>query len=293
MLNFKSFQTFFKKRSIFDSNLRVVINSKYQKLYKKNNINLCYNKFIPKDYNPDKNNILLAFESPAVIEYEKWIKPEMKFIAEISFNNYKNLNNYYCCRDLYANSDSFLSIKLGTKFLNKYKLVSFVYSYKNYLEGHKFRHKIAQEFKDKLDLYGSGYNKFVRIINTLKDYMFQVVIENGKYPEFVSDKFYDCIKTQTIPIYWGGEDGVRKMGFDLKGIIFFDNIEELSTIINNLNPELYKDMYKATIFNLNRLIEIRNEKKMNHYLHTIILNYMQTTDSYLGFGYNKINLLLD
>ncbi len=284
-------QSYLKKHNLLNSNLRISIFNKYKKLFRKNSINICYNKFIPRDYDPNKQNVLLALESPAVIEYEGWLKPDMKFVAEISFANFYKLDNYYCCRDLYVNLDSFIDVKTGKLYENKTKLLSIISSHKIHLQGHKLRHQIIKQFHSKLDVFGSGYRKFGDITPAYTDYMFQIVIENGKHPEYVSEKLFYCLQTQTIPIYWGGETALQKMGFDTNGVIFFDKTEDIKNILDGLSFELYQKMKRAAINNTQRLIEIRNEKKMNLFLHSVIPGYMHTTDSYLGLKYNKLNLL--
>ncbi len=286
-------QTFFKKHSFFNSNLRVETYSKLLKLFRKNNVNICYNKFIPHQYDSSKQNILLALESPAVIEYEKWISPNMNFVAEISFFNYMKLENYYCCRDLYVNADNFIDVDVGAMYENKPKLMSIISSFKKHLAGHKLRHEIIKENKNFIDVYGSGYGKFGDISNSYIDYMFQVVIENGKYPEYVSEKFFNCLKTQTVPIYWGGEEAVRKMGFNPDGVIFFSNKQELDNILKSINGNLYKKMRIAIYDNLYRLIELRNEQKLKFYLNSVMPSYMHTMNSYLYYGFNKLNLNIE
>jgi hypothetical protein len=101
------------------------------------------------------------------------------------------------------------------------------------------------------------------------------------------------MKTQTVPLYWGGEDGVKKMGFNTAGIIFFESKDDLNKKLREISPKLYMSMKNATIDNLKRLIELRNEQKMLFYLNSVIPGYMHTTDSYLGYGYNKLNLRLE
>jgi hypothetical protein len=277
----------------FINNHTKSIYNRYLKLFNKSEVNICYNAFIPKQYDPAKKNILLALESPAVIEYMKWLSPDMKFEAEISFGNYYSLENYLCCRDLYVNSDNFINVKTGTIFRNKPNEISIVCSNKKHLEGHRFRHELIGKFGNLIDVFGSGYNKFGDITKAYTDYKFQVVVENGKHPEYVSEKLFDCIKTQTLPIYRGGEQGLRKMGFNMDGFIFFNTSEELSQILSQLNTSHYQDKYSAITENLNRLIEIRNEKKMNLYLNTTMLRYMHTQQSYLGIGFNQLNLFPD
>lgn len=277
----------------FINNYTKSIYNRYLKLLNNNGVNICYNAFIPKQYDPAKKNILLALESPAVIEYMKWLSPDMKFEAEISFGNYYKLDNYFCCRDLYVNSDNFINVKTGTIFRNKPKEISIVSSHKTHLPGHRFRHELIRKLGDRIDVFGSGYNKFGDIKQAYTDYKFQIVVENGKYPEYVSEKLLNCIKTQTLPIYWGGEQGLRKMGFNMDGFIFFDTIEKLSEIMEQLTNFLYQEKYSAMLENLHRLIEIRNEKKMNLYLNSTMLRYMHTPQSYLGLKFNSLNLFLD
>ncbi|MEZ5104223.1 MAG: glycosyltransferase family 10 [Draconibacterium sp.] len=277
----------------FGNNHSMGISRKYEKLFKKNGINLCYNSFIPAQYNPSKRNILLALESPAVVEYQKWLSPEMKFDAEISFGNFYQLENYLCCRDLYVNNDNFINIIPGTLFKNKPGKVSIVCSSRQHLKGHKFRHSIVNQLSGKADVFGSGYQRFGNIDNAFTDYKFQIVVENGKYPEYVSEKLFDCVKTQTIPIYWGGELALQKLGFNPEGFIFFDNLQELTSIIEGLTDKVYAKKYDAVLYNLHRLIELRNENKMNFYLNSVMLKYMHTTESYLGYKFNLLNLFLD
>ncbi len=279
--------------SILGNNLKLHIYKKYIQLFAKNNINICYNKYINSQYDPRRQNVLLALESPAVIESRGWLKDDMVFVAEISFANFYNLEHYFCCRQLYVNNDNFINIKVGTSVTSKSKLVSVVCSDKTLLAGHQLRHQVVKTFSGSIDPYGSGYHKFGNIDQAFHDYRFQVVIENGKYPEYVSEKFFDCIKTQTIPIYWGGELAVRKMGFDENGIIFFDTMEGLSEVLASLTVAKYEEMYDSALYNLGRLIELRNQHKMQAYLSTVMPGYMQTTNSYLKYAFNQLNLSLD
>ena len=269
-----------------------------KRLFRKNGYNICYNKSIPEDYDPDKKNILLAIESPEVIENEGWLKPDMKFYAEISFANFYKLKNYYCCRTLYVGHDGWVDLDLNNAFDNKTELVSMIYSKNNRHSGHKMRHDIADKFGERINLFGSGTGKYLENkIDSLADYMFQIVVENGKYPEYVSEKFFDCIKTRTIPIYRGGEEGLRKMGFDSNGILFFDDLEELNVILKEkVSSEVYQRMLPYAINNLNRLVELRNESKFNYYLNTLISGYMHSTASgvwAIKSDYSKLQLGLD
>jgi hypothetical protein len=270
----------------------------YQNLFRKNGLNICYNDFIPRDYDSNKKNILIAIDSPAVVEYHKWLKPDMKFIAEISFANFYNLEYYYCPRELYATSDVVVKLMPSRQY-NKNRLVSMIFSKLKILEGHKLRHEVADIFKDQIDLYGTGTGDSKKItdikkIDTLDNYMFQIAIENGRHPEYVSEKFHDCIKTRTIPIYRGGEQAIKKMGFNLEGILFFDTVEDLEKILEEkVSKATYEKKKEAIDYNLKRLIEIRNEMKFNFFLNTLQISYFHTMDSYFKKNYSALSLDFD
>jgi len=70
--------------------------------------------------------------------------------------------------------------------------------------------------------------------------MFNIVIENVNYNNWYN-KIGDNFATRTVPIYWGCPN-LAKFGYDEKGIIRFNNKEELLDIINNLTPEKYYEM---------------------------------------------------
>jgi hypothetical protein len=60
-----------------------------------------------------------------------------------------------------------------------------------------------------------------------------------------TEKLVDCFRTKTIPIYKGCPN--IKDFYNKKGIITFDTMEELSTILNNINQNgdsIYDSMKK-------------------------------------------------
>lgn len=267
-----------------------------KKVLKKNGYNICYNSSIQQSYNPNKKNILIAIESPEVIKHNGWLDKDMSFVAEISFANFYNLKQYYCCRSLYSTNDNFVDFDFKNEYNQKDKLISFIYSNKTHLPGHQFRHRIAQRFSENLDAFGSGTGVFLkRKIDSLAPYMYQIVIENGKYPEYVSEKFFDCIKTKTIPIYYGGDQGLEKMGFDNRGWISFNSIDELDNIITKkANKAFYYDCLPYMEKNRQLLLDIRK----NHYLSLVfnlimVYGYMHTEDSYHNGYFNELSLFLE
>ena len=138
--------------------------------------------------------------------------------------------------------------RASQKLHEKNKLVSMVYSEKTWLFGHKLRHIVAKSlvpkigFKD-IDFFGRGTDNPVKLKSvTLNDYMFQIAIENAKRPNYFADKIYDCFVTGVVPIYWGAPN----IGdfFDSRGILTFNNPDELTEILLNLNEEKYHSMFE-------------------------------------------------
>ncbi len=290
------FQKQFKKvQRRFNWGLKKQVYSKSLSLFAKNGYQICYNKLTPQQYKPGKKNILFLIESPAVVEHhwDEWIQPHMEFHAEVSFHNFLKLPRYTCCRSLYATSDNFVELDPNATYTDKPLLVSMIYSDKQTLKGHKLRYEVAQLFGDKMDLLGFGATgKFIEKDESLIPYMYQVVIENGMYPDYVSEKFFDCLKTMTVPIYWGGREGVEKMGFDPRGILFFTTHDELEHILTKqISADKYAAMLPFVEKNYARLRELRQEISMDALLSPVLLNgYMGTTKSYYGFQPDKLSL---
>lgn len=91
------------------------------------------------------------------------------------------------------------------------------------------------EYKEKLPLFDS---------------MFSVCLENSMEQNYFTEKLIDCLKSKTIPIYWG----CPNVGdyFNTESIIIVKNITDVITISNNLTPEFYYNRESAIIDNYNR-----------------------------------------
>jgi hypothetical protein len=108
-------------------------------------------------------------------------------------------------------------------------------SNKNYVVGHSLRHELIRRAKDKMDLFGSGYEYVKHKADVLKNYKFSVAIENSSVPSYFTEKIIDCFATYTMPIYWGcptiGEF------FDPNGILYAKNLEDLLRIVDTVNND--------------------------------------------------------
>jgi hypothetical protein len=119
----------------------------------------------------------------------------------------------------------------------KNKLLSIIASSKTQTIGHRLRHDIVRKYSNKIDAYGGGYQYVDNKLVGLKDYAFQIVVENVKKDYYFTEKIIDCFSTGTIPIYYG----CPSIGdfFDINGILTFDNLDELDGILNTLSFDLY------------------------------------------------------
>jgi len=131
-------------------------------------------------------------------------------------------------------------LKDDQKIYPKNKMLSIIASNKFQTNGHKLRHSVINQFKNKIDVYGRGWNPIDYKLDGLKDYRYSIVIENCKRDYWFTEKLIDALVCGTIPIYWG----CPSIGdfFDTRGFIIFDNLNDLSLIIENLTEEKYNEM---------------------------------------------------
>ena len=124
---------------------------------------------------------------------------------------------------------------------------------------------------DKIDFYGSSVHKHLSLKKDgLVDYKFSVCIENTNENNYISEKFYDAILTDTIPIYFGCKNITTI--WPQKGYILLKSItdinyvlEELLYIINNAT-----DIYAE---NIHGCREIKSLFLTHNNLYQKILEY--------------------
>lgn len=133
---------------------------------------------------------------------------------------------------------------------SKTKNISIVCSHKKYLTGHKLRHQFVDCFKDFIDVYGNEYNPIDSKLFALKDYRYQIVIENTKRNFWFTEKLIDCFVTGTIPIYYGC-DKINKF-FDENGIVTINSLEDFNQIKNELNESYYLNKIESIKNNFNK-----------------------------------------
>ena len=130
------------------------------------------------------------------------------------------------------------------KIYEKTKMISMISSNKSMTEGQRLRLQWVEMIGDQVDMYGRGFNEIANKEEGLCDYMFSVVIENGFYESYFTEKIMDCFATGTIPVYMGSAD-IGKY-FNKNGII--DLSEEF-----NVSEEIYFSKMDAIQDNLEKV----------------------------------------
>lgn len=143
------------------------------------------------------------------------------------------------------------------KVWEKSRLVSFWATNRKTAPGHYARHEFCELYKERdnnwlnpyirdlqIDCYGQlPGNYAATMTDCLRDYMFQVVMENNISDTYFTEKLIDCLVTGTIPIYRGSRGTSRF--FDPDGILYFSTMEELVEILSGLSPQDYMDRLQA------------------------------------------------
>lgn len=101
---------------------------------------------------------------------------------------------------------------------------------------YKKRFKLLEELKKRgdIDIF-DGSNSPERK-DSLVNYMFNISIENSYEKNWITEKFYDNILTDTIPIYYGCKN-IKEI-YPEDGYILINNIDDLNEIMNILNSIL-------------------------------------------------------
>lgn len=107
----------------------------------------------------------------------------------------------------------------------------------------------------------------------IKDYQFSLAIENSYEKNYLSEKFYDCILTNTIPIYYGCPN--IKDYWPEEGYILLDNIKDHSRVADKLY-QIYENQEEIYNRMLPELLRIKTRYFKEFNLLKKILTYVQT-----------------
>lgn len=128
-------------------------------------------------------------------------------------------------------------------------------SNRGYLPGYEQRHELwsrQDEIKIPKQFWSSRYRP-VDMSRLLPEHdilgkekihlfssMFSICPENHSEINYFTEKVMDCLWTKTVPIYWGCPNFGEY--FDERGVIRYNDVNELIDICNSLTPETYEKM---------------------------------------------------
>lgn len=145
----------------------------------------------------------------------------------------------------------------GTAYMNKSKDVSVIASDKTETRYHRLRLDIAHrcESYPNVDGYGKGCGRFIEHkSDALTDYRYSIVVENGVFSNYFTEKILDCFAAMTVPVYIGAPN----IGdfFNRDGIIILDesNTDKLDEILKGCTAEDYASRLDAIKDNYDRVM---------------------------------------
>jgi len=168
------------------------------------------------DRNISSNNIIGFSYEPLEFSSFSCINMIKEHVSEYYISKAEKLNH-----DVFKNGYQFqwhTWKKNLTKRIDKKYKMSIILSFKKIVQGHIYRHRLVDEIlKTDMDIhiYGNGseehgQDKRIKgVFNELEpyeDYKYHICIENTpdtKY--YISEKFTNCIVSNSIPIYYGAE----------------------------------------------------------------------------------------
>lgn len=145
--------------------------------------------------------------------------------------------------------------------ISKRDEISFLCGSKNFLTGHSLRQRIYQQREN---ISTSLDKKFYHTYPGKKDdilypSLFSIIVENTQHENYFTEKIIDCMLAKCIPIYWG----CPNIGnfFNQKGIIKFNDIEELIAKANLLTREVYQSRLSIIEENFTKALVYRDFHK--------------------------------
>ncbi len=237
------------------------------------------------DKNPDYliyscySNQFLNFPRAIKIFYAgENMKPsyfECDYSITFNYNTYKNRNFRLPLYVLYGYDSSLLSVKPTELFFNeKTKFCNFVVSNSLCKTRNEF-FKILNA-KKSVDSGGRYLNNIGKAIpnklDFIKDYRFTIAFENTSSPGYTTEKIFEPMKVNSIPIYWGNKFIHRE--FNTKSFINvhdFSTLNECADYIIKLDSDKQKliEILEEPWFINNEIPETFNNEKLLEFFNII------------------------
>lgn len=135
----------------------------------------------------------------------------------------------------------------------KKQIVSIIASTISEIPGHVIRNKFISsliEADQNLEEHLFGRGRVKALVNkqdALIPYMYSVAIENTHQDSYITEKFFDCIMSGTVPIYSGAHDVEKYFPPDCYLKLPIDNVEKCLELIHSLDSDDYIKRVPALI----------------------------------------------
>jgi hypothetical protein len=130
--------------------------------------------------------------------------------------------------------------------VEKTKEITYIMSSKIWTDEHRMRFQILRELEgiDRIGQFDFLMHRSPPHIKSKDRFfsqaMFHIACENQIMDNMFTEKLLDCLRTFTIPIYYGCTN-IEKY-FNVAGIFRFNTIEGFRHIMRNITPETYSTM---------------------------------------------------
>ena len=211
---------------------------------------------------PKENLILITREPPDMMTWN------YKYIQQFStvITCHQNIKHQHVILEQHGqtwhlkelNFDQLSTMMPGVKP----KLASLICSSKSYTPGHRARLCFIEALKDHfgntIDIFGRGVNPIDDKWDGIYPYKYHIVLENGQFPYYWTEKLTDAFLGFTLPIYSGCPNLTDYFAPEsFVPIDINDLSSSISTIENVINSDRYEQSFDS-IFEARDLI-------LNHY----------------------------
>ena len=207
-------------------------------------------------------------------------------------NNFFFLNSFY-----YPYFQDYVTDKTSKELSalqnnNKNEYINFVYSsrnghlrnqYFNFLNLNNIKvHSLGLWMNNKKNIEHPKLTKEQNKLNNISQYKYTIAFENSYNHEYISEKIWEPLIVNSIPIYHGGES-VFKI-FNKRKIIYVKNKYDFNKSLNqmkeiDINQNLYEDFLNENIFINNDLKELFAYKALAKKFYQFILKVKNDKNS--------------
>jgi alpha(1,3/1,4) fucosyltransferase len=149
-----------------------------------------------------------------------------------------------------------VSNKFSAKRINFFKKLS---KYKPVDSGGLIFNNVGGPVKNKLEF--------------IQNYKFTLAFENSSYPGYTTEKIFEPMLVNSIPVYWGNP--LIERDFNPASFLNYHEFENDHRFIEKIieidnNPDLYRDMLSQPFFHNNTINEFVNEENIIKQLDNIV-----------------------